>query len=253
MNITALKVTPLGLLYVLLLLVLMGCGASAKKNSAPLPGSPPPGTEIEIAELERAILALGPGIDPSEAAMAARAAYEHTYDLAIEYEITDPALIHNIKVNLGVKPRGLCKHWAQDMEKRLIAEGFQTLTIHRAIGELAGVDHSTAIISRKGEDMYQGIVVDPWRDAGRLTWIATSEDTLWDWRPQFAVLDQFAFEAATERGRKSIIFTPEASDTPRCLVLTERNDYAPSTTNLSACGMQPLSDLSPAKGEELTP
>ena len=144
-------------------------------------------------------------------------------------------MVHNVKVNLGMKPRGLCKHWAQDMEKRLKAEEFETLTIHRAIGALVGVDHSTAIISRKGDGMYDGIVVDPWREGGSLTWIHTREDTQWGWKPQFEVLDKLAFEAAKERGQDSIIFVPEGGEVPRCLVVRSRSDYAPSTTNLSAC------------------
>lgn len=223
------------ILVPLLLLFLIGCQTTSEKNSAPLPGAPLPGTEFEIGQLEAAILALGPGIDPIEAAAAAQASYRHTHDLAIEYEITDRPLVHNVKVNMGIKPRGLCKDWAQDMEKRLKAEGFETLTIHRAIGTLFGLDHSTAVISRKGDDLNTGIVVDPWREGGRLTWISLAEDTRWGWKPQFEVLDQFAFQDAKRRGQSSVIFTSETGAVPRCLVLNGPDSFVPSTTDLSAC------------------
>ena len=72
-------------------------------------------------------MALGPEVDPDEAARAAEIAFSYTRELAIQYQITDPPLIHNTKVNMGLKPRGLCWHWAEDMERRLKAEGFQTL------------------------------------------------------------------------------------------------------------------------------
>jgi hypothetical protein len=236
---------------ILLVVFLFGCTTSSEKNIAALPGTPPPGTVLQVAELEQAILALGPGIDPEEAAVAARASYEHTRDLAIEYRITDLALVHNVKVNLGLKPRGLCKHWAQDMESRLVAEKFETLTIHRAIGTFIGVDHSTAIISRKGDDMFRGIVIDPWREGGRLTWIRTSEDTRWGWRPQLEVLDQLAFQTAKDLGLKSFTFTSEAGMVPRCLTLTGGNDYDPSTTDLSACGVARQQNLFTSDGNAL--
>ena len=219
-----------------LFIILTACGRVPEKSGSTsvLPGSPPPGTETQIRELAEAIKALGPDVSPDEAARAARISFEHTYELAIKYQITDSALVHNVKVNLGLKPRGLCKHWAQDMEKRLQAEEFETLTIHRAIGGMIGVDHSTVIISQRGDDMYDGIVVDPWRDGGRLTWIHTNRDTVWGWVPQFQVLDQIAFEAAKERGQTSIIFRSE-SGTKRCLVVTGKDEFMPSTPDLTQC------------------
>lgn len=216
-------------------LILSACGSSSEKNARlPLPGTPPPATETQIQELAEAILAMGADIDPVEAARAARVSFEHTHELAVQYQITDRALVHNVKVNLGIKPRGLCKHWAQDMEKRLIAESFETLTIHRAIGAMVGVDHSTVIISRKGEDMYDGIVVDPWRDGGRLTWVHTVEDTEWGWRPRYEVLDEMMFENAKGNGRSALIYRSEGGPR-RCLVILGRREYLPSTTDLSQC------------------
>ncbi len=216
-------------------------GATDVAGLRALPGSPPPGTEADIAELTAAILALGPGVDPAEAGRAARVSYEYTYRLALEYQITDPALVHNFKVNRGWKPRGLCKHWAEDMERRLLAENFQTLQIHRAIGALVGVDHSTAIISRRGDSMYDGIVVDPWRRGGRLTWIRTDIDTAWGWEPQFKVLDEQARRVASEQGLDRIVYRVE-NKPARCLVVADDPSFSggiTSTTDMTRCARTP--------------
>ena len=236
--------------FVLSLLVLPACNAGPDLNTRGIANvagtdfpevasrrTPPRGTEAEIAELNAALLALGPDIDPEEAARAARTSYVHTHELAIQYRITDPALIHNTKVNMGLRPRGLCNDWAEDMQKRLDAENFQTLTIHRAIGALVGVDHSTVIISRQGESMYDGIVIDPWRKGGRLTWIATREDTAWGWEPQHIVLDREVRQIAVEQGKDRIVYQPEGGP-PRCLVMPQGLDPRwgpPSTIDLSQC------------------
>ncbi|WP_371224435.1 hypothetical protein [Roseovarius sp. 2305UL8-3] len=151
----------------------------------------------DVADLTASILALSPGIDPEEAARAARISYEHTARLRREYQITDGPLLHNIKVNNGTKPRGLCWHWAEDMEKRLKIENFQTLDLHRAIANYDNwrLEHSTTIVSAKGASMYDGIVLDPWRKGGVLTWKAVRADTRYKWTPRADV-----FEWKRERG-----------------------------------------------------
>ncbi len=165
--------------------LLTACGAVG-------PDGPPVATQDEIDALEEGILKLGPDVDPGEAARAAEIAFRYTHQLAIEYEITDGPLIHNTKVNAGLRPRGLCWHWAEDMEKRLLAENFQTLDMHRAIANADSrilIDHSTAIISAKGDDFDEGVVLDPWRFGGRLFWAPLVEDTRYTWVSREDVLD----------------------------------------------------------------
>ncbi|MDQ2090906.1 hypothetical protein [Marimonas arenosa] len=152
---------------------------------------PPMAGQDDIAALAREIRALSPQIDPAEADRAARIAYTETFQLSRQYGITDPPLIHNTKVNAGLRPRGLCWHWAEDMENRLAREGFETLALHRAIANSDNplrIEHSTTIVSAKGAGMYDGIVLDPWRKGGRLTWAQTRADTDYKWLPRRQVL-----------------------------------------------------------------
>lgn len=167
-------------------LALAACGASPEKRA--MAGS------AEISALREMILDMGPGIDPEEAQRAADVAFSHTRELAIQYKITDPPLIHNTKVNMGLKPRGLCWHWAEDMEKRLNAENFQTLEMHRAIAEGRGVriDHSTAIIAQRGDPYTAGVVLDPWREGGTLVYVPVAEDTRYFWEARETVLGRRA-------------------------------------------------------------
>lgn len=160
--------------------MLAGCGAP-----------PPPPDPQDVTRLAAAIRATGPEVDPEEAARAARIAYAYTHQLALEYEITDPPLVHNTKVNMGLKPRGLCWHWARDMENRLKLENFQTLDLHRAVANADNrfrLEHSTAIISAKGDDFRDGIVLDPWRKGGRLTWAPVAWDRDYNWEPRNEVV-----------------------------------------------------------------
>jgi len=170
--------------------VLRGMLAGAMLLLAACAAPPPPQPE-EVSRLAAAIRGLGPEVDPEEADRAAKMAYRHTHDLALEYQITDPPIVHNTKVNMGLKPRGLCWHWARDMEDRLEAENFQTLDLHRAVANADNafrLEHSTAIISARGDAYDAGIVLDPWRKGGRLTWAGVREDTAYDWQPRDEVV-----------------------------------------------------------------
>ncbi len=168
---------------VLSVLVLAACGTGPAVSTNP----------AEVRELALNIQAMSADVDPEEAQRAARIAYEYTVVLAKQYQITDPPLVHNTKVNMGIKPRGLCYQWADDIEKRLEQENFQTLDLHRAIANADNpfrLEHSTAIISAMGDDMYGGIVLDPWRLGGRLYWDQTVEDTKYNWLPRDVVMEQ---------------------------------------------------------------
>jgi len=154
-------------------------------------GAPPPPQAEDVTRLAAEIRALDPAVDPEEAARAARIAYTQAHDLALAYEITDPPIIHNTKVNMGLKPRGLCWHWAHDMEKRLKRERFETLDLHRAVANAENafrLEHSTAIISAKGASFDEGIVLDPWRRGGRLTAVPVKADSAYKWQPRNEVV-----------------------------------------------------------------
>ncbi|WP_375174854.1 hypothetical protein [Pseudooceanicola sp.] len=133
--------------------------------------------------LEQAILELSPEVDPEEAARAARIAVTYPLELRARYGVTDPPLIHNTKVNMGLRSRGLCWHWADDLEARLAAEGFESLTLHRAIANATSllIDHSTVVISARGATMEEGIVLDGWRNGGRLYWARVPDDRRYEW------------------------------------------------------------------------
>ena len=168
-------------------LTLAGCGA---------PGGPVTATPSQVEALEVAFLAMGDTVDPAEAARAAEVTYLSTRQQALAYEITDAPLIHNIKVNHGLRPRGLCYQWADDLEARLRAENFQTLEIHRAIANSENailIEHSTVILSSHGDTMQDGVVLDGWRYGGDLFWAPFDEDTRYGW---VARQDVFAMKRA---------------------------------------------------------
>lgn len=147
--------------------------------------------DTKVQELGDAIMGLG-RVDQAEAARAARIAVTYPLILRERYGVNDPPLVHNTKVNLGRRPRGLCWHWAEDLEARLAQDSFQTLELHRAISNATTllIDHSTVVISARGAEMEQGIVLDPWRNGGDLFWAKVPDDPRYDWERRSVVMDR---------------------------------------------------------------
>jgi hypothetical protein len=174
------------LVPICLLPLLLGL-LSACTTVTPVTDRPSAGEVQRIQELQLVILALDESIDRDEAARAANIAIEYPLQLAEQYEITDPPLLHNFLVNIGVKPRGLCTHWTWDLYTRLQQERFRSIDLHWGIANYDSafrLEHSSVIISARDSSMQQGLVLDPWRNAGQLFWAQTLQDPIYQWHPQ---------------------------------------------------------------------
>ena len=149
------------------LLLLAGCA-----HRAPLaPAS------VRTAQLTAALTALSPSVDVHDAAILAKVAVETSAELAVAYRVRPPAWLHNIFVNNGWRARGLCWHWAEDLEARLAQEHFSTLEIHRVIARRGTRrEHSGVAITARGQDVLHAVVLDAWRESGHLVWAPFAAD-----------------------------------------------------------------------------
>lgn len=164
------------------LILVQGCASSRP------PAELPPMVETQrVTDLTNAILDLDESIDSSEAQRAARVSIEYSQQLARKYEVSTSPIMHNLLVNLGIKQRGLCIDWTTDLLARLKQEGFYSLDLHWAIANYETtfrLEHSTVVVSARGESIYRGLVLDSWRHSGDLYWAPTLADAGYSWKPQ---------------------------------------------------------------------
>ena len=146
------------------LFLLVGCTAPRQSGSSP-------------QELAGRLCGLGPSVDQREAALAAETACVYSLDLARQYHAVRPAIWHNVLVNLGLKERGLCFQWADDLSAKLESLHLRTLTLHRGVARLeTRREHSSVVLTAPGQAFDHGIVLDAWRHSGRLYWSGVNED-----------------------------------------------------------------------------
>lgn len=140
----------------------------------------------QVLLLQKDLESLSSGVDEKEAFLVANTAIRYSMVLANQYELVRPPLWHNHLVNTGQKNRGLCYHWAKDLLKRLRGLDQKSFDFHWGIANPDSFwgTHSSAIVSAKGQSFEDGIVLDPWRNSGRLYWISVKKDGYpWELEP----------------------------------------------------------------------
>jgi hypothetical protein len=154
----------------------IGCATNDPPPTTGIPGDSP---ERQLAA-DLALLAN----DADEPRLLARAAIAHSRSLAAEYRIARPPLLHNVLVNVGIKERGLCWHWTEDLLARLDELSLEHYELHWGTAYRGRLfrEHNTVIVTAKGSPLETGIVLDPWRGSGQLYWTPVSDDS-YPWEP----------------------------------------------------------------------
>jgi len=171
---SALKWTvPIAALLVLLV-VSGGCAS---------PGSP--GQQAERSTLlAQELTGLDASVDAGEANRLAAAAVEQAALLSREFRPARPAWFNNVLVNAGLRRRGLCYHWANELFVRLHKTESRTLELHLAVANLdTPREHNSVVVTARGQPFENGVVLDGWRYGGRLYFAHIDQDTRYAWRP----------------------------------------------------------------------
>ena len=170
-----------------LLLALIGLLVSGCSTRQPIETPDALQEERRIAQLTREISALSPQIFTGEAERAAAIAVRYSQQLAQEYNLSKPPLFHNFLVQTGLRERGLCIHWTEDLQAKLKQQGFQSLEFHWAVANYEPMfrfEHSSVVVTPPGGRIDDGILLDPWRHSGELYWSKLDSDEGYEWFPR---------------------------------------------------------------------
>jgi hypothetical protein len=135
-------------------------------------------SDLASAEaLARHIAALSPNARPEEARRLAECAYLNASRLKREYGVIWPPLLNNVLINTGIKKRGFCFHWAEDLLVAFDALKLTTLELHWGEAQAGTWQESNCIVvTAKGQPFNRGIILDCWRHSGHLYWREVAAD-----------------------------------------------------------------------------
>jgi len=158
----------------ILLLVLTGC--SVKEPT-------PKESLYKVESLTQMLLNSSSNIDKREAEDLAKSSVYYAQTLARNYKVIAPPLWQNTLVNLGLKKRGLCYEWANDLWVYLKAKNYKSLTLHYVGADIDSYfEHNAISVSAKGLGVKESIVLDAWRNSGNLYFIEIDKDEKYSWK-----------------------------------------------------------------------
>jgi len=163
--------------FLFVIVVFGGCSLT------PLPPSSPKIITTKIAKLSNMIIDLNVTIDRYEAKDIATSAINYSKYLAQKYRVVSPPLWHNTLVNLGIRKRGLCYEWVEDLLLYLLEKKYQTIQFY-TVGSSVGsyFEHNALAISAKGATLKEAILLDAWRGSGNLYFIKIDKDKKYKWK-----------------------------------------------------------------------
>jgi cell division protein FtsB len=154
----------------------MSQGSSANEKTKDLRATEAYREKVELLQDELA--ALNQQADLLEAGQVAQTAVTYSNQLAEEYHLVRPAVLHNVLIRVGLKDRGLCYHWTEDLLKELQSLDLRTYQLHWGVAHRGSElrEHNSVVITARGQAFEKGLVLDPWRNSGDLYWALIKTD-----------------------------------------------------------------------------
>lgn len=133
--------------------------------------------ERSIKDLAKALAGLAPDVDPAEAEQISVIAHTTARRLAREYHVVLNPELQAFLVNVGLRKRGWCGHWAADIGARLKELKPRTLVLHWGVAyDHTSSENNCLVITARNQPFKDGIILDGWRRAGRLFWCPVIKD-----------------------------------------------------------------------------
>lgn len=132
--------------------------------------------------LSKEIISLSEKIDNEEAKNASYEAIRYSKFLANKYKIIKPALFHNTLINLKIKEKGYCYHYANELMKYLQEKKFENFYFIRAVANRGEYfEHSSVVLTRDDISFEDSIILDAWRNSGELFFTKVKNDKKYKW------------------------------------------------------------------------
>lgn len=158
--------------------------------------------------LAEQLAALSPRVDRQEATLLAERAYATVSQLRRQYQMFGTPIFNNFLVYHGLRKRGYCYQWTEDLLVALDALKLKTFELHW--GEsYAGTwrENNCLVVTAKGQPFDRGMILDCWRHFGHLRWnlVLSDEDRYFE-NTKFAELVRARSASETSRANRHVAF-----------------------------------------------
>ena len=127
--------------------------------------------------LANQLVALSPRVNREEANRLADCAYATVSRLRRDYRMFGTPIFNNFLVHWGIRKRGYCYQWAEDLLVALDALKLTSLELHWGESNPGNWrENNCLVVTARGQPFKYGIILDCWRHFGHLRWNAVGSD-----------------------------------------------------------------------------
>lgn len=138
--------------------------------------------QVELATLLQRV---NPQASSKETMHLSHNIFTKTVQLVKTFEMTSPPQFHNFLVNVGLKEKGLCYHWSDALYVHFVqSRAYLSFEFH-LVGANVGsywTEHNSMVVVGRGMKVEEGVLIDPWRDAGKLYFSKLKDDDAYQWK-----------------------------------------------------------------------
>jgi len=139
----------------------------------------------EIVALATLLHTVNPQASHHETMQLSQDILTKTAQLAKTFEMTSPPQFHNFLVNVGLKEKGLCYHWSDALYVHFVqSRAYPSFEFHLVGANIGSywTEHNSMVVVGRGMKVEEGVIIDPWRDAGKLYFSKLKEDSAYEWK-----------------------------------------------------------------------
>ncbi len=143
------------------------------------------GPNYKIEELNSKLQALHKDIPYHKSTLLAQDIFRQTQILTKKFKLTSPPLWHNFLVNIGLREKGLCYHWSDALYVHLGQKNYEHFSFYLIganIGKYFSEHNALLVVSKGAKSIKDGIVIDPWRESGKLYFTTIENDKSYVWK-----------------------------------------------------------------------
>jgi len=122
-------------------------------------------------------------VEPSEAKLLADYAYATVAQLRQEYRMFGTPIFNNFLVYHGLKKRGYCYQWTEDLLLALDTLKLKTFELHWGEAHAGTwMENNCVVVTAKAHPFDRGMILDCWRHFGHLRWnlVPSDEDRYYE-------------------------------------------------------------------------
>lgn len=133
-----------------------------------------------VVELKASLMTLQEEKTPeisAEADLIARDVIARLYELSQKWHIGNSALFNNLLINTGIRKKGFCYHYVEELKNALSKRELTYFDLHWGTAwEGDFRENNSLVITARGKPFETGVAIDAWRTAGRPFWTAVKGD-----------------------------------------------------------------------------